>query len=382
MIKRTVIFSLSLSNNDLKILLNTINLYTKSYLYCINVAWKMEKLSSIKVHNATYKYLKKKLKLKSQYLCSSRNKAVETIKALRVLKKKDKNISKPNNQKLIPIRLDARTLSFDKTKESVSITTQKKRLSIKIIWHKQALKYKTWDCQSGEIGLDRKGRYILRLVFTKEKPFFERTKTVLGIDRGIKHSVVCSNNRFIGKSKYKEHEKKLLSLITRLQSKGTKSAKRHLKKLSGRLRRFKQNIDRLVAKEVLSCLNPGDTIVLENLTDIKKCTKKSKVRKKHRIHMGRWSYKRLEKAISYLAQLKGVYLEFVKPKYTSQGCSNCNRILKKNRKTRSFYSCNCGLKLNADLNAARTIVNKWHMAIGGYARGVCQSAYCSGFFVI
>lgn len=361
MIKRSVLFSLSLSKEDFENLQNTIELYTKSYFYCIDLAWDMKKLSSVNVHNATYKNLKKELALKSQYLCSSRNRAIETIKSIRALKKKGKKISKPNKQKLIPIRLDARTLSFDKPKENVSIATQKKRLSIPLFWHKQALKYKTWDCQSGEIEIDKKKRCIIRIVFTKKKTYFERTSKVIGVDRGIKHAAICSDNRFIGKTKDKEHEKKLLLLKARLQSKGTKSAKRHLKNLSGRLRRFKVNVDRYVAKEIISVLNPGDTIVLENLKDIKKhCGEKGKTRKKHRIHMGRWSYKRLENAISYLAELKGIYIDYENPKYTSQECSNCAIISKTNRKTRSFYSCTCGLKLNADLNAARTIVNRWH----------------------
>ena len=200
-------------------------------------------------------------------------------------------------------------------------------------------------------------------------PSFERTGKALAIDRGIKHAVVCSDNRFIGRSKHKEHERKLLQLRARLQSKGTTCAHRHLKKLSGRLRRFKENVDRWVAKEVLSTLNPGDTIVLEDLTNIKKhCGEKRKARKKHRIHMGRWSYKRLENAISYLAQIKGVYVDFVKPHFSSQECSCCRTISKKNRKTRSFYSCSCGVKLHADLNAARTIANRWHMA-KGYMHG-------------
>jgi IS605 OrfB family transposase len=364
MITRTVILPFSLPNDDLEVLKNTISLYTKSYLYCIDVGWEMEKISSVKLHNATYKYLKEKLKLKSQYLCSSRNRALETIKSLRKLKRNNKKNSKPSGQRLIPIRLDTRTFSFDKTKEYVSVTTQQKRLFIPLIWHKQALKYKSWNCQAGEIGFDKKGKTVLRLVFSLEKPVLERTNKVIGIDRGIKHAAVSSDNRFIGKSKDKEHEKKLLLLKAKLQSKGTKSAKRHLKKLSGRLRRFKENVDRLVAKEILSDLNPGDTIVLEDLTNIKKhCGEKGKVRKKHRIHMGRWSYKRLEKAISYSAQVQGVYIDFLKPNYTSQECSRCHIILKRNRKTQSFYSCNCGLKLNADLNAARTLVNRWYNAI-------------------
>lgn len=85
--------------------------------------------------------------------------------------------------------------------------------------------------------------------------------------------------------------------------------------------------------------------------------------------MGRWSFKRVENAINYVAELRGIYVEYVEPHYTSQTCSQCNIVLKTNRKSQSLYSCSCGLTLNADLNAARNISNKWRIA-NGYAPGL------------
>ena len=137
MLKRTVVFALSIDENQKQALEKTIQLYSKAYLYCIDIAWDMQ-LSKVKVHKATYRKLKKKLGLKSQYLCSSRNRAIETIKSLRALKSKGKKVSKPTSKR-IPIRLDARTFSFDKLRENVSITTQKRRISIPLVWHKQAM---------------------------------------------------------------------------------------------------------------------------------------------------------------------------------------------------------------------------------------------------
>ena len=116
---------------------------------------------------------------------------------------------------------------------------------------------------------------------------------------------------------------------------------------------------------MLDGLEAGDTIVLENLTDIRKhCGEKGKARKNHRSNMGRWSFKRLENAVNYGAELRGIYVEYVDPHYTSQMCSKCAIVCKENRKSQSFYSCLCGLRLNADLNAARNIANKWRIAIG------------------
>ena len=366
MVRRTVIFPIIPTKEQEQSLEKTINLYAKAFKECVDVAWELKQLSAQNVHKETYRKLKEKLGLKSQYLCSARNKAVEAVKAMRILKKKGKKISKPMTSK-IPIRLDGRTLSFDKEREIASVASQDKRLKIPIFWHKQARRYKKWNCKAGEIGIDRKGRWVIRLIFEKEIIKHKRTTNVIGIDRGIRHAIVSSDNRFFGKGEWKKHEIKLLKLRSRLQSKGTNSARRHLKKLSGRLRRFKENCDRITARDFFSHILPGDTVILEKLTNIREqCGKKGKARKKHRSRMGRWSFKRLENAIHYLAELKGVYVEYVNPRYTSQMCSKCGIIKKSNRKNQSFYSCDCGLKLNADLNASRNISKVWRMA-NGYA---------------
>jgi IS605 OrfB family transposase len=343
----------------------TIDLYTKAWNYYVDVAWEIERVSKIGVHKKAYYNLKEAYGLKAQYLCSSRDRAVEAVKAARALRKVGKKISKPSTE-LIPIRLDRNSLSFDKERTKASVATQDGRIKIPLVWHRQAKKFVDWFCNSGEIGIDRNGRWVLRLIFTKEPVMPQRTNNVFGADRGIKHPIVLSNNKFYGESWWKEHERKILLLIARLQSQGTKSAKHQLKKVWLRLRRFREDCDRVIAKRIIVSLLPGDTIVLEILTNIRdRCGAKGKVHKKHRAKMGRWSFKRLENAITYNAELRGIYVERVKTHYTSQTCSMCGEINKSNRRSQSLYSCSCGLTLNADLNAARNIAYKWCIANGG-----------------
>jgi len=365
MIKRTVVFPIHLTKEQEEILLETINIYSQAFKYCIDICWGMKNLSGVAVHRETYGKLKKELGLKSQYLCSARNKAVESVKAMRVLGKKGKKVSKPKTD-LVPIRLDARTLSFDKKRETASVATQDKRIKIPLIWHKQAMRYSEWGCKAGEIGLDKKGRWVLRLVFEKELVKHKRTNRAVGVDRGIRHSLVSSDNRFFGKGRWSERERKYLLHISKLQSKGTKSAKQRLKKKSGKLRRFKEDCDHVMAKGLLEELYPGDTVVLEDLTNIREhCGKKGKARKKHRSKIGRWSFKRVENTIKHYAELHGIYVDHIDPQYTSQMCSKCGIIRKNNRKSQYLYSCSCGLKLNADLNASRNIEKKWRITNGG-----------------
>ena len=368
MARKTVIFPIYPTKEQEAAFLKTIYLYTMAWIYCINVAWSMKNLTKVELHKATYAAVKENFDLLSQYICSSRDKAFEAVKSARILMRHGKKVSKPTAE-MIPVRLDARTLSFDKERTTASIAAQGGRIKIPLIWHEHAKRYESWDCKAGEIALNNKGRWVLRLVFEKDFEMPPRTGRVFGADRGIKHPIVLSNNKFYGERWWQEHERTILVLIAKLQSKGTKSAKRRLKKTWCRLRRFRIDCDRVIIKHIFKSCEQGDTVVFENLTDIREgCGRKGKARKKHRSKIGRWSFRRQESIFSDNAEVFGVYVETVDARYTSQTCSRCNTVLKKNRKSQSLYSCSCGLKLNADLNAARNIAKKWCMA-NGYTSG-------------
>ena len=62
--------------------------------------------------------------------------------------------------------------------------------------------------------------------------------------------------------------------------------------------------------------------------------------------------------IEYKAERENIKVRYINPAYTSQKCSKCGYIDKENRKTQSEFNClECGLKLNADHNAAINIAN-------------------------
>lgn len=65
-----------------------------------------------------------------------------------------------------------------------------------------------------------------------------------------------------------------------------------------------------------------------------------------------WQY------LKYKAEARGVELVWVRPQYTSQACSECGAIDRDNRKTQARFKClSCGHEENADLNAAKNILN-------------------------
>ena len=63
--------------------------------------------------------------------------------------------------------------------------------------------------------------------------------------------------------------------------------------------------------------------------------------------------------LEYKAELVGITVKRITEEYTSQKCSKCGVISKKNRKFRGLYVCSrCGNVINADVNGATNILQK------------------------
>ncbi len=70
-------------------------------------------------------------------------------------------------------------------------------------------------------------------------------------------------------------------------------------------------------------------------------------------------HEKLVHMLEYKAKLVGISVVRVSEAYTSQQCSCCGIIDKRNRCSRGLYLCrSCGLRLNADHNAAINICNR------------------------
>jgi transposase len=60
--------------------------------------------------------------------------------------------------------------------------------------------------------------------------------------------------------------------------------------------------------------------------------------------------------LAYKAEGAGCRVVFVDPKNTTQECSNCHQIVKKDLTERMHNCPFCGLSIDRDLNAARNIL--------------------------
>ncbi|MEO3863590.1 transposase [Acrocarpospora sp. B8E8] len=200
----------------------------------------------------------------------------------------------------------------------------------------------------------REGRWFLyATVELPEVPTVE-PDGFLGVDLGIANIATTSDGiRHSGKAlnavRHRNRE-----LRSRLQKKNTKSAKRLLKRRSRKEARFAANTNHTIAKQIVTeAQRTGRGIALEDLQGIRD---RVRLKKPQRVTLHSWSFHQLGSFIAYKAARSGVALVHVDAAYTSQGCSACGHVDKKNRPDQETFACtSCGFAEHADVNAAHNI---------------------------
>jgi len=333
---------------------STIKHYTDAYNLVCNVGFKSKDeicTNGVTLHHKVYEKCRKNLP--SQLAISARMKATESLKSVQARIKKGKKATCPQS-KSTAIRYDKNSYTLWLNKRIVSISTCEGRKKFNLIIPKYFEKYLTCKYTSADLFV-RDGKVFLHVVFEKEVSDVESNNAFVGIDRGINQLAVTSQNKFYDGRKIKRISQRYGKIRSELQSKGH-SGKRHLKKLKSKEQRFRRDVNHTITKQIVNSIDSGSTIVLENLKGIRN----AKARKEQRRELNKWNFFQFEQFLTYKAMAKGIRVEHVSAKYTSQKCSRCGEIRKSNRKFQSLYVCNvCHLSLNADLNASRNIVKNY-----------------------
>ncbi len=341
---RTIKLKLPYDNS----LLETGRQFKEACQIVLDYGFSAQTFNKNKLNRATYKDVRKAIpSLPSALVQTARDTASESLKQTK-LKRKIHRTS-------LTIRYDRRTFKFYPDSHTISLTTVRGRLVFPIAHSPLIEKYRG-EYTNAQVIIDTKHQRMSVMVQV-ESPDKEVEKkadnnvNAMGIDRGIKNIAVLSNNMFFNAGQLRSIKGRYQYNRSELQHAGTRSARRKLKELSGRERRFVQNTNHVISKEIvnLSC----DLIALEELGSAGMRRKNNG--KGFNTMLGSWSPFQLEQFIEYKAQEMGKTVIYVNPKYTSQRCSSCGYMDKNNRKGSIFHCLNCNLELHADLNAARNI---------------------------
>ncbi|MEY9835004.1 RNA-guided endonuclease InsQ/TnpB family protein [Streptacidiphilus sp. EB103A] len=254
---------------------------------------------------------------------------------------------------------DERCLSWQYDAGTVSIWTTAGRLkSVRFTGSRGALK-RLREHRRGESDLvERDGAfYLIATCEVPENPVNENPVGFVGVDLGIVNIATTSTGYRAGGRGLNRHRKRQADLRRKLQAKGTKSAKRLLKKRSRTEARHTADVNHVIAKTIVTTAErTGHGIALEDLTGIRD---RVRLRKGQRTQLHSWGFHQLGQYIAYKARRAGVPLVYVDPAYTSQECSQCHHVDRKNRVDQARFACrSCGTMLHADTNASYNIARK------------------------
>ncbi|GAC1504889.1 MAG: hypothetical protein NVS2B12_18040 [Ktedonobacteraceae bacterium] len=382
---RTLILHLNPTPEQAAILTRTLEEHTACFNEVARVGFASQCSNGIELHKETYYPLRLRYPdLPSQLVCAARVKATEAVKSAltwKVKHEKDspKKVAKATKQgrpaprfkpvtcphsMSAPIRYDQRSYWVKWDRSSCSLATVASRVELGFTVPEHLKDYIGNKTCSADL-CSRKGRFTLHVVVSIPEPDIAPIGTVIGVDLGLARPAVTSDRQFLGEKRWQEQERRLFRLKRTLQKCGSKSAKRHLKKLSGKLFRQRKDHDHVLSKRIVQQTPQGATLVLENVKNIRSTSKIRRgktVETKRRFHS--WSFAQFHAFLSYKAAAQGIQVVKVDPRHTSQTCSRCGHQHRSNRRSQSLFMCrHCGYSLNADLNASYTIREKYLLSL-------------------
>lgn len=256
----------------------------------------------------------------------------------------------------------------------VRMSTMEKRRKIEI----PLLSYDYHEQRCGriangiQVNLDRNGNLTFGVVTDNSEAFAAsraayRGEGTIALDFGLSTLFATSDGQLLGQNWLKElrrYDERIIRIARGLQRRGVKPRQsRRYRKAVGALRGFLRTEIGRVLKRLIELKQPAE-LLLERL-DFRN---PSLSRRLNRLlqHAGRSIIRR---KLRDLEERLGVKWSEVNPAYTSQTCSSCGYIDKKNRRNQQAFRCRwCGRTLHADLNAAQNIGHRRALAIGSVHR--------------
>jgi IS605 OrfB family transposase len=345
-------------------------------IFNAHIDWALAKRTYNK--NKAHKELYEQLRL--QYPCvpsallqTVRDNALEAVKATKFKRT-------PKKKPISRLRYDKRTMTLRGKQLTLSCIGKRVSLILDIPKYFQEV-FETWNFCGATVTYSKHSKqFWVRLVFERENPSDYSGGKVLGIDQGLYHIASTSDGQFFSGSNIRANQRRYLYNRRQLQQKGTRSAKRRLRAMSGREKRFMRDCNHCISKK-LAEIEGVKTYALEDLSGIKNQRRNKKINK----WISSWGFNQLEQFLVYKSEAKGKKVGYVDARYTSQKCSRCKQRHSTNRHKSKFHCKTCGFKTHADINAATNIKDDYILSttqIESVEQGSVNDPYvsigCSG----
>ncbi|MFX1533975.1 MAG: RNA-guided endonuclease InsQ/TnpB family protein [Promethearchaeota archaeon] len=356
----------------------TIDQFVQALNYASEYTHQHKIRSAFTLQQHLYQDLRHQFKLKSQMAINCMRKVVGAYQAKKngtraTFEERSMALNYPRDYRIVGKNLISLNTLYGRRK--VTFQAGKRQ-------HEQ-LDREDWIIRSANLIERRDGKLFLQIAISKALADLDPTQCdhAIGVDVGLNFIAVTSDTAnktlFYGGGTLKYTRWKYFKLRQELQSRGTRSAKRKLKIMSGRERRFVTDVNHCISKKIVQDAHKKfkhPVIVLEDLTGIRrtaKCTSKNGKRT-----LNHWSFYQLQQSIAYKAVELEIPVIYVAPHYTSQQCPICGHREEANRnKNRHWFQCKqCHYQTNDDRAASMNIRNR--AVVSRHVqetRGVCQT---------
>ena len=256
---------------------------------------------------------------------------------------------------------DARIFSYREKDQTVSLSTVEGRERVHLILGSyQTGKLKGKTPRSATLSKHRDGKLYIHIQIKDQTPSPKNTDNVIGVDLGRRDIAVTSEGfNWSGENITKVRDR-FSRVRASVQKKGTKGAKRLLRRLSGREKRYQTWVNHNISKQIISrAIETEASVAVEDLTGIRDRANTQPRNKTERRRSNSWAFYQLRQFLEYKGVQVGVEVVAVSPRYTSQTCHKCLHIHPKQgksyRSNKTFKCGHCGWKGDADLNGAKMI---------------------------
>ena len=352
---RTICCTLRVHPDDAAVLRTTQAAFNAAASWCATVAWDQGITNTTTLHHQVYRETRARFGLGAQLACCARIKAMEAVTAGRARGATTCPTFRPTSS----IRYDARSFSL-RPHELVSLNTLQGRITAGLVlgaFQRQCLADRAWTVGGAEL-ICRNGTWYLHLTQSQPAPALHPTSDAMGCDFGIVNLCTTDDGTVYSGAAVQRVRTKRFKHRQRLQKRGTRNAKRRLRTLAGKERRFQKDVNHGISKAlVATARGTCKALRLEDLTHIRHRTEATVRHGQRRAHSA-WAFRQLRDFVRYKAQQAGVRVDVVDPRNTSRRCFVCGHTEKANRKNQATFQCqnpSCGHMAAADVNAARNI---------------------------
>jgi putative transposase len=339
---RTIVLKLTPTADQAREIDATLGAFARACNHIADVCCRIESTNKVVIQRECYREVRERFGLSANLAIRA---IARTCAALKATK------GEPPQFRPTSIDYDARIFSFCEANWTVSLTLLLSRQRLATIPGDHQRTILAGARPTAAQLVKHEEGYFLHIQISRPATQPITATDHIGIDLGIVRIATTSDEPTGYCGKPVEHIRRKHNLQRkRLQRKGTKGARKKLRRLAGKEARFRRHQNHVISKKVVqSAKDTGRGIALEDLDGIRGRITAGGAEARNRL--SGWSFYQLRGFITYKALDAGIPIVLVDPRHTSRTCSACGHCEKSNRRSQADFVCkHCQFSVNAARN--------------------------------